>query len=115
MTNFHETLPDIYYALVIDGEVASNFKNCAALEATNAAFQSNPTIVLNDTLNENFHSYDFIVDNEVAHVQRIPKSDEMINAIFQSNPTVIQLTDEQLEIGVGPGWLWDGTEFTEAS
>lgn len=113
MTNFHETLPDIYYALIVDGEVASNFKNCVALESINAAFQSDPTIVLNNTLNENFHSYDFIVDNEVAHVQRIPKSDEMINAIFQSNPTVVQLTDEQLEMGVGPGWFWNGTEFTE--
>lgn len=115
MSNQSESLPYIYYALVVDGEVASNFKNCVVLEAINAAFQSDPTIVLNNTLNENFHSYDFIVDNEVAHVQRIPKSDEMINAIFQSNPTVIQLTDEQLEIGVGPGWLWDGAEFTEAS
>ena len=113
MSNF-PNLPDIYYALVIDGEVASNFKNCVALEAINAAFQSNPTIVLSDTLNENYHSYNFVIDNEVAHVQRIPKNDEFMNAILQSNPTVIQLTDEQLEIGVGPGWLWDGAEFTEA-
>ena len=113
MSNQSESLPDIYYALVVDGEVASNFKNCVALEATNAAFQSNPTIILNDTLDDNFHSYDFIVDNEVAHVQKWSKSDAMLNAIFQSNPTVIQLTDEQLEIGVGPGWFWNGTEFTE--
>lgn len=113
MTNFHETLPDIYYALVVDGEVASNFKNCVALEATNAAFQSNPTIVLNDTQNEHFNSYNFIVDNEIAYVQKIPKQDEFMNAIFQSNPTVIQLTNEHLEIGVGPGWFWNGTEFTE--
>ena len=114
MSNESESLPDIYYALVVDGEVASNFKNCVALEAINAVFQSNPTIILNDTLDENFHSYDFVVDNEVAHVQKWSKSDAMVNAIFQSNPTVIQLTDEQLEIGVGPGWFWNGTEFTEA-
>ena len=113
MSNQSESLPDIYYALVVDGEVASNFKNCVALEAINAAFQSNPTIILNDTLDDNFHSYDFIVDNEVAHVQKWSKSDAMLNAIFQSNPTVIQLTDEQLEIGVGSGWFWNGTEFTE--
>lgn len=114
MSNTQNGLPDIYYALVVDGEVASNFKNCVALEATNAAFQSNPTILQNDTQNELFNSYDFIIDGEIAYVQRLPKDDALMNAIFQSNPIVVPLTELQLEIGVGPGWFWNGTEFTES-
>ena len=113
MSDTPDSLPDLYYALIIDGEIASNFRNCVALEATNAVFQSNPTIVQNDTQNELFNSYDFVVDNEIAYVQRLPKDDAFMNAIFQSSPVVVPLTEQQLEMGIGPGWLWDGTEFTE--
>ena len=63
---------------------------------------------------ESSFEYGLVVSGELATKIQWSKIDPMINAIFQSNPTIIQLTDEQLEIGIGAGWLWDGTEFTEA-
>ena len=113
MSNVPEILPSLYYALIVDKEVASNFKIPAVMEEIVAAMSSNPTIEL-DGETESFCAYGLTVDGELATTLQIPKTDPMINAIFQSNPTVIQLTNEQLEIGVGPGWLWDGAEFTEA-
>jgi len=113
MSDTAETLPSVCYALVVDGEVASNFKISAVFEEWVAAFSSNPTIQLGDDTNETENLYTLTIDDEIATTMPIPKSDELINAIFQSNPTVIELTDEQLEIGIGPGWFWNGTEFTE--
>jgi len=106
------TLPYANYSLVVDGEVASNFRVCVAFEAKVAAMSSNPTIEQSGE-SEDFYFYDVIVDGELAFTLRWSKSDERTNAVFQSNPTVIELTDEQLEIGIGPGWFWNGTEFTE--
>jgi len=106
------TFPYANYSLVVDGEVASNFKVCVVFEALVAAMSSNPTIEQSGETKD-FYIYNINVDDEIATTAPIPKSDELINAIFQSNPTVIELTDEQLEIGIGPGWFWNGTEFTE--
>lgn len=114
MSNTPETLPSVYYALVIDGEVATNFKVCVAIEAVVAAMSSDPTITL-DSQTDTYCTYNLTIGDELASTLPWPKNDEMMNAIFQSNPTVIELTDEQLEMGVGYGWLWDGTNFTEAS
>lgn len=112
MSSTPQSLPTIYYALIVDGEVASNFGVCVAIEPTVAAMSSNPVITLSNET-ETFCEYALTVDNEVAVTIKWPKNDPMVNAIFQSNPTVIQLTDEQLEIGIGTGWFWNGIEFTE--
>ena len=114
MSNASTPLPSITYALVVDGEVASNFRVCVALEPIAAAMSSNPTITL-ATETEVSCVYELSVDGELATTINWSKDDPMVNAIFQSNPIVIELTDEQLEMGVGYGWLWDGTNFTEAS
>lgn len=114
MSDEPRPLPYVYYALVVDGEVASNFKVPVGMEAMVAAMSSDPTCTLN-VETESFCEYNLTVDNEVAIAFEWSKADPMLTAIFQSSPTVIQLTDEHLEIGVGPGWLWDGAEFTEAS
>lgn len=127
------TLPNIYYALVVDGEVASNFKICVIYEPLVAAMSSNPVVALTGETGpviavdaqtdpavvvaveaQRNCEYSLTVDGELATTMQIPKSDPMINAIFQSSPTVVQLTDEQLSLGVGPGWFWDETEFTKA-
>jgi hypothetical protein len=112
--NEHQTpLPNIYYSLVVDGEVASNWKVCVSYEEWVTAFASDPTIELENDADEISNAYTLTVKNKIVSRIKIPKSDEMVNAIFQSNPTVIKLTDEQLEIGIGPGWFWNGTEFIE--
>ncbi len=112
MSDTPAKLPNVYYALVVDGEVASNFGVCVALEPIVAAMSSDPIVSL-DSETETFCLYNLSVDGELAATIKWAKTDPMVNAIFQSNPTVIQLTDEQLEIGIGPGWFWNGTEFTE--
>ena len=104
---------NIYFSLVVDGEVASNYFVCSTFGSMVAAFSSNPRIVLSTDANEKFNTYNIYVEEELADKLRIPKVDEMINAIFQSDPTVVLLTDEQLEIGVGSGWLWDGIQFSK--
>jgi len=109
-----DILPRVYFALVVDGEVASLYFISQCLEAKVAAFLSNPSISLTNTESELYNTYNVSVDGEDAETLVLPKSDEMTNAIFQSNPTIVQLTEEQLEIGVGPGWFWNGTEFTES-
>ena len=114
MSNSPTVLPSITYALVVEGEVASNFRICVALEPIVAAMSSNPTIEL-DSETESSCVYNLNVDGELATTIQWSKADPMVNAIFQSNPVVIELTDEQLEIGVGPGWFWNGTEFTESA
>lgn len=109
-----EKLPRVYFALVVDNEVASLYFVGASLEYMVAAFSSNPTFELNTSLSDvNQNVYDVFVNGEFAINAHIPVIAEAINAIFQSNPTIIRLTDEQLEMGVGPGWFWNGTEFTE--
>ena len=107
------SLPYAYYALVVDGEVASNFKVPVIMEDVVAAMSSDPVVTL-DGETETKCEYSLVVSGELATKIQWPKIDPMINAIFQSNPTVIQLTDEHAEIGIGPGWFWNGTEFTEA-
>lgn len=112
MSNTQESLPKVYFACVVDGEIASNCGICVAFEAMVAAMSSNPVVTL-DSETEDLYRYNLTVDNELATTISWYKTDPMINAIFQSNPTIIRLTDEQLEIGVGSGWFWNGTEFTE--
>jgi hypothetical protein len=112
MSETSETLPYNYYALVVDGEIASNFKVPVAMEDVVAAMSSDPVLTLYGET-ESSCEYSLVVNGELATKIQWSKADPMVNAIFQSNPTVIQLTDEQLEIGVGSGWFWNGTEFTE--
>jgi len=113
MSNTSGTFSNIYYALVVDGEVASNFKVPVGMEEVVAAMSSSPVITL-DGETDTKYVYNLVVDGELATKIQWSKIDPMINAIFQSNPTVIQLTDEHLNIGIGPGWFWNGTKFTEA-
>ena len=114
MSNTSETLPSVYYALVVDGEIASNFKVPVAMEDVVAAMSSNPVVTL-DSDTESSCKYSLVVSGKLATTIQWSKADPMVNAIFQSNPVVIELTNEQLEIGVGPGWFWNGTEFTESA
>lgn len=112
MSHTSGELPIVYFACVIDDEVASNCGICVAFEAMVAAMSSNPIVTL-DIETEDLCRYNLTVENELATTITWAKTDPLINAVFQSNPTIIRLTDEQLEIGVGPGWFWNGTEFTE--
>lgn len=111
-----ETLPRVYFALVVDGEVASLYFVGASLEYMVAAFSSNPTFELNTSLSDAGQNvYDVFVGGEFAINAHIPVVAEATNAILQSAPTVVRLDEQHLAIGVTAGWLWDGIEFTEAA
>ena len=56
-----------------------------------------------------------IVESEVALLIPCHKiNNEMHVAIWSSNPQIVKV-DENIKTTVRPGWLWDGTEFTEAT
>lgn len=117
-----------FFAVVIDGEVASvltfatsikinDTETASPFEPIIAALSSNPSVVRKSEI-FNFPDkgpmvmFEFYVDNEIASTVGY-RSDaldsEAIIASLSSDPTIVPVDSS---LGVSSGWTWDGTNFT---